>query len=124
MTDDLDLITKLRHEVEALAREVVRGEVLVRQALKEHTETREHLSQVILDNSRMQAALRWYLDDDRRSVEHGILETVAMRPAFEALGGEPSRICSAHREPSRTCLTCYPSPPRPRLVSTVLNARP
>ncbi|GEM_PF-6379909 len=34
----------------------------------------------------LEAALRWYLADDERAVEQGILESVDLRPAKAALG--------------------------------------
>jgi len=121
---DVDIIAKLRRELESARLDAERADIMLRRAMKEHAETREHMSLIIVDNSRMQTALRWYLEDDRRAVEEGILETVAMRPAFEALGGQASGVCSAHREPSKTCLTCYPSPPRPRVSAPrTLSAR-
>ena len=35
--------------------------------------------------TQLEEALRWYLEDDKRSVEQGILESVADRPALAAL---------------------------------------
>lgn len=94
MTADIALIASLRRELDEVRRE-----------LRDLTD----------DNVKKTSALRFYLEDDRRSVDAGILETIGMRPAFEALGGAPSRLCSAHQTPSKMCRLCYPSPPRPRV---------
>lgn len=100
---DLELISSLRRELDEVRREA-----------------RDFAD----ENVRLRRALSFYLDEDRRSVDAEILETVAMRPAFEALGGSASRICSAHQTPSKACRGCYPNPPRPRVSSRPIQARP
>jgi hypothetical protein len=113
---DVDLIAELRRKLDEAMTEAQRWEIYARRAIREHAETRDYLSSVMAENQRVGEALRFYLDADRRDVEAGTLETVAMRPAFEALGGQPSGICSAHRTPSKACRVCYPNPPRPRVT--------
>jgi hypothetical protein len=93
--DDLELIRSLRRELE---------------------EVRRGVCDLAEENGRLTGALRWYLEDDRRAVDAAIVETVAMRPAFAALGGKPSWSCLAHAVPSKSCKACFPSPPRPRVM--------
>jgi len=44
-----------------------------------------HLLSILAENARLRAALAWYLEDDKRSVDDGTLENIRDRPAFAAL---------------------------------------
>jgi hypothetical protein len=115
-TTDATLILGLRSQLEKTRAELADRDIMLKRAIMEHAETRSFLADLLPEVERMRKALRFYLDDDRRSVEAEILESIAARPAFKALGGKASGLCSAHREPSDHCRVCYPTPPRPRLT--------
>ena len=44
-----------------------------------------HLLSILAENARLRAALAWYLEDDKRSVDDGTLENIRDRPAYAAL---------------------------------------
>ena len=44
-----------------------------------------HLLSILAENARLRAALAWYLEDDKRSIDDGTLENIRDRPAFAAL---------------------------------------
>jgi hypothetical protein len=88
---------------------------LIASLRRELVEVRREAADIADENILLRKALKFYLDDDRRAVETGTLESVGARPAYAALGGKP-KPCAWHATPSTRCTTCYPSPPRPRVA--------
>ena len=49
------------------------------------SDTAEYIKWLVRRIDTLTAALQWYLDDDYRSVEAGILERVEDRPAYKVI---------------------------------------
>ena len=123
MRDDCLAVIAYARELEAWLDPIetaleISYEIKVQKLEAELEQARTELLKAEVKSEAMRAALLWYLEDDNRSVEFGILESVDLRPAREALSDEPVKhehrlVIPAHQagdtEPDIFC--CNPGCP-------------
>ena len=62
-----------------------------------------HLLSILAENARLRAALAWYLEDDKRSVDDGTLENIRDRPAYAALQEQEAKQSEKSKAPVGPC---------------------